>query len=84
MAKLQPRHLKYRELLYKLAPFGIIEVPSRGKGSERILIKPQAPGSLKGPQYPIKHHGAGTEISIPVIKAILRRFNIGPEEFWKE
>lgn len=84
MAKLQPRPLKYRELLQKLAPFGITEVPSRGKGSERILIKPPAPGSLKGPQYPIKHHGGGTEISIPVITAVLRRFDITPEEFWEE
>jgi len=71
-------------LLQKLIPFGIIEAPSRGKGSERILVKPLAPGSLKGPQYPIKHHGAGTEISIPVIKAVLRRFNIRAEEFWKD
>ena len=84
MVKLQPRPLKYWELLQKLAPFGIIEAPSRGKGSERILIKPLTPGSLKGPQYPIKHHGAGTEISIPVIKAVLRRFNIRAEEFWKD
>jgi hypothetical protein len=67
MTKLQPRPLKYRELLQMLAPFGV----------------PVASGSLKGPQYPIKHHGAGTELSIPVIKAVLRRFNIKAEEFWQ-
>ena len=52
----------------------------RGKGSERILLKPDPPGSNKGPQYPIKSHGKGTEISLPVINAILRRFGI--TDFW--
>lgn len=52
----------------------------RGKGSERILLKPNKPGSKQGPQYPIKDHGKDTEISIPVINAILRRFMI--KDFW--
>ena len=52
----------------------------RGKGSERILLMPDKPGSKKGPQYPIKDHGKNTEISIPTINTILRRFKI--EDFW--
>lgn len=57
---------------------------TRGKGSERILLKPDSPGSQQGPQYPIKYHGEGTELSVPVIIAILRRFNIDPDTFWNE
>jgi hypothetical protein len=52
----------------------------RGKGSEIILLLPDAKDSTKGLQYPIKNHGTGTEIPIPVINAILRRFNI--TAFW--
>jgi len=48
--------LKYRELLRRLKPYGVIEIISRGKGNERILIKPVKPGVMKGPQYPVKCH----------------------------
>lgn len=58
-------------------------MPRRGKDSERILLRPIEPNSNKGPQYPVKDHGPGTEISIPVILAILRRFKIDPDKFWK-
>jgi hypothetical protein len=75
--------LTLRELTKKLKPYGIVTMKrTRGKGSERILLKPNAPGSTKGPQYPIKDHGQSTEIHIPVILAILRRFDIDPDEFW--
>jgi len=74
--------LKYRELLKRLRPYGIIEVIPRGKGSERILIKPNKPGVMKGPQYPVKCHGTGTEIDDRVVSTILRRFNIPATEFW--
>jgi len=53
----------------------------RGKGSELILLKPIKNESKKGPQYPIKSHGMGDEVSIPVINAIIRRFGI--TDFWK-
>lgn len=76
------RPLKFRELLEKLKPFGIVPMAKRGKGSEIILIKPDAPDSKRGAQYPIKHHGDGTEIYIPVINAAPRRFGIKPEDFW--
>ena len=82
------RPLKLRELLKRLKPFSIVVMPShgtakRGKGSEIILLKPDHPGSRKGPQYPVKNHGMGTEISKPVIAAILRRFGIDEDDFWK-
>jgi len=73
--------LKLRELLKKLKPYGIVTLSNkRGKGSEIILLLPDSPGSKKGLQYPLKNHGQGTEISIPVINGILRRFQI--TDFW--
>ena len=78
------RPFKLKEFLSRLKQYGIISLTRRGKGSERILVKPQEPGSRKGPQYPIKNHGAGTEISVAVIKAALRRFEIDEKEFWGE
>lgn len=75
--------LKIRDLLKKLKPYGVISLSNkRGKGSEIILLRPNAPGSKKGPQYAIKDHGDSTEQSIPVINAILRRFGIGNDTFW--
>ncbi|MDP2167965.1 MAG: hypothetical protein Q8J64_06515 [Thermodesulfovibrionales bacterium] len=71
----------------RLRPFGVIEHPNptRGKGSEKILILKSGldkNGKYHGPQYPVKHHGEGTEIYKPVITNILKRFNITPAEFW--
>jgi len=78
------RPYKIRELLKKLKPYGIENLTGkRGKGSERILFKPNTPGSKQGPQIPIKDHGPGTEISTQVIASILRRFSIDDKEFWK-
>lgn len=78
------RPLKLRELLKKLKPYGIRTLArKRGKGSEIILLKPNAPGSKQGPQYPIKNHGPGTELSIPVINRVLERFDIDSKEFWE-
>jgi hypothetical protein len=71
---------KLKELLRRLAKYGVIVMSKRGKGSEIVLLLPDAKNSTKGPQYPIKNHGTGTEIPIPVINAILRRFNIN--DFW--
>lgn len=81
------RPFKLRELLQRLQPYGIEVLDrkrkgKRGKGSELILLKPDAAGSRKGPQYPVKNHGSGTEISVPVLNAILRRFQIDKKEFW--
>ena len=76
--------LSARDLLKKLKPYGIVTLSNkRGKGSEIILLKPDAKGSRKGPIYPIKNHGDSTEIDIPVINAVLRRFGIDKDTFWK-
>lgn len=73
--------LKLRELLKRLKPYGVVVMSKkRGKGSEKILLLPSEPNSNKGSQYPIKDHGGSTEITIPVIDAILRRFGI--TDFW--
>lgn len=73
-----------KDLLKKLRPYGVIVFGrKRGKGSEVILLKPISEGSKQGPQYPIKNHGKNTEISVPVINAVLRRFDINKDEFWK-
>jgi hypothetical protein len=77
------RPYKYRELIKKLKDYGIVEMArKRGKGSETILLKPDPPGSTQGLQYPIKNHGGSTEIHIPVINAIMRRFKINVNDFW--
>jgi len=76
--------LTYRELIKRLSQYGIVVMAKkRGKGSERILLKPSKPGSNKGPQYPIKHYGHKTEIQVQVINAILIRFNIDKDKFWE-
>lgn len=76
--------LKLKELINRLKSYGIKSLArKRGKGSEIILLKPSTPKSKKGPQYPVKDHGQGTEISIPVINAIIRRFGIDKKQFWK-
>ena len=76
------RPFQLRELLQRLKPYGIVVLAKRGKGSESILLKPNEPESRKGAQYPIKNHGPSTEISIPVIQAILRRFGIDDNDLW--
>ena len=51
-----PKHpLKLRELLAKLKPYDVVALAKRGKGSETILLKPIAPGSKKGPQFPVPY-----------------------------
>lgn len=78
-----PSPLKHRELIKKLKSFGVVEVSSRGKGSERMLIRREGRGSkYKGPQIPIKCHGQSTEHSVRVINSVLRRFKIDPKDFW--
>jgi hypothetical protein len=81
--------LKLKEFLKRLDEHGVIVLSrerggQRGKGSELILLRPESPGSKQGPQYPIKNHGKGTEIKVPVINAALRRFGIDKAEFWGE
>ena len=68
----------------RLKGFNITVAPGRGKGSERVLIQPSGHHSKYiGPQISIKHHGRDTEYSPKVIDAILRRFDINPNKFWR-
>jgi len=86
LPKIRPKALKHRELLSRLKNFGIIETKDRGKGSERILILKAglSGGRYTGPQIPIKCHGEGTEHSVRVIDAVLRRFALDPKKFWSD
>lgn len=73
--------LTVRKLLQRLKSYGV-EV-RKGKGSESILIRPSDPDiPTKGPQYTIKHHKDSGEVSNHIISAILRCFDIDPDEFW--
>ncbi len=76
------RPLKRDELLKRLKQFGVIPLKKRGKGSELVLLLPNAEDSKKGELFSIRDHGKKTEIYIPVINAILRRFGINPDDFW--
>lgn len=74
--------LKVGELIKRLKPFGVIALKKRGKGSEVVLLLPSAQGSNKGELFTIKNHGKQTDIYVPVINSLLRRFNIDPDAFW--
>ena len=74
--------LKYRAFIKNLRSYGVVVVKKRGKGSETYLLKPNSPGSKKGPYYTIKHHSDNDEIAVPVIRAVLRRLDIPEDEFW--
>jgi hypothetical protein len=77
-----PRPLSNRDLVTLLELFGVRVLPSRGKGSETILIRETIPGSGKGPTYPIKWHKGSDQQNKQVIKKILDRFQIDPDKFW--
>ncbi|MBI4011770.1 MAG: type II toxin-antitoxin system HicA family toxin [Candidatus Rokubacteria bacterium] len=69
-------------MLTRLRRFGIETRP--GKGSHIILIRPHTPGGMRGLTYPVSCHRPGAEVSGPVIRAILRRFEISEDDFWAE
>jgi predicted RNA binding protein YcfA (HicA-like mRNA interferase family) len=77
-----PKSLSLSDLLKRLKKFGVITL-RRGKGSHRILLLPDKDGSRKGPTFTVTDHGSQTPIYGPMIKAMLRMFNIDPHEFWK-
>jgi hypothetical protein len=74
--------LRLGDLLRRLKKFGVVPLERRGKGSELVLLMPEAEGAKKGELITIKNHGKRTEIYIPVILSILRRFNIDQDDFW--
>ncbi len=76
--------LKYRDLLAKLKPYGIVPMKKQGKDSEVVRLKPKSFGSKRGLMITIKHHANSTEIYLPVINAVLRRFGIDEGDFWED
>jgi predicted RNA binding protein YcfA (HicA-like mRNA interferase family) len=73
----QGRHpLRCRELLVRLEHLGIWS--RSGKGSHIILFRPGPSGRT----YPVSCHGPTTEVSVHIINAILRRFEIPTDTFW--
>lgn len=79
-----PHPIKLKNLLKALKDYGVRALNKRGKGSELILILPSKKSGKKGPQYPIKNHGLGEDVPIPVINACLRRFEIDKKKFWNK
>ena len=75
--------LKRDELFQRLKSFGVEILKKRGKGSELVLRWPGVPGSSKPEIFSIKDHGKKTEYAVQVINAVLRRFQIDADEFWK-
>jgi HicA toxin of bacterial toxin-antitoxin, len=75
------KRLRCRDLLGRLKKYGIVEARKQ-HGSHIILLKPEAPGSTKGPTYPIPCHNMGSEVSPRIVRAALRRFGIDEETFW--
>ena len=78
-----PKSLRYGEFISRLRDFGVVELPARGKGSERFLVRPSVPGTTKGPSYTIKCHGNGDTVKSGTMSACLRRLQIDPKKFWK-
>ncbi len=63
--------MKYHEVVARLKRFGVREYVSRGKGSERLLIRETVHGSVQGPQYSMKCHGEGKEVPKGTLHAAL-------------
>jgi hypothetical protein len=57
---------------------GLEEKPMRGKGSERLIVNPAT-----GASFPIRHHKDSEDVPVPVIRAMLRRFDVTVEQ-WME
>ncbi|MEA1935833.1 MAG: type II toxin-antitoxin system HicA family toxin [Thermodesulfobacteriota bacterium] len=77
-----PGDLRYNQFFKRLRKFGVIEVKNRGKGSEKYLVRPNEPGTTKGPSYTVRCHGKGDTVKIGAIRACLRRLRIDPKDFW--
>ncbi len=86
MPKGQIRPLRCRDFLNRLKQrYDIVQMPGRGKGSEIILVKPNAPGSrLKGPQFVMRHHKDSEDVYPKTIAACLRHFQIDPKDFFPD
>lgn len=71
--------LKYRDLRSKLAKFGVIEKPSRGKGSHRMFLKV----SEGRPVIDfVTCHSEGDVVSRKVVRHVREKFQISFEDFY--
>ena len=69
--------LKYRDLMRRLKTFGVFEVKTRGKGSERLLVRIVGGTKLC---IPTKCHNEGDQKPRAVIGAIRRRLKLTPDD----
>ena len=71
-----PKPYTFRELIRALRRFDSrFEVyKRRGKGSHRMIYHPDVGGAPAS--FPVKYHGASTELRKGVISAIVRRFQL--------
>lgn len=76
-----PRPKKYREMARILKTYDsrFQFWSDRGKGSERMIYHPDIAG--RPASYPVKCHGAGTELRAGVLSSIIRRFNLPRDVF---
>jgi predicted RNA binding protein YcfA (HicA-like mRNA interferase family) len=74
------KRLTCADLLGRLKKYGIVQ--ARQRGSHIILLKPESPGSRRGPTYPVPCHNPGSEVSPYIVRALLRRFEIDEAAFW--
>jgi hypothetical protein len=76
-----PKPHPYSEVIRKLRKHDprFVVWKNRAKGSERMIYHPDIGGRPKS--YPLKCHGANTEIEKGHLKAIIRRFNL-PADFF--
>lgn len=59
----------------------MVELPGRGKGSERLFVQTDPVTGTKR-FYPIKCHSEGADVGLGTLQACLRRFQISNEDFW--
>ncbi|MEX1042870.1 MAG: hypothetical protein WDZ51_19710 [Pirellulaceae bacterium] len=71
------RPLKYRDLIKRLKRYGVFEDKTRGKGSERLLVR-----IIDGVKhsFPTKCHNEGDEKPRGVISAIRRKLRLTSED----
>jgi predicted RNA binding protein YcfA (HicA-like mRNA interferase family) len=67
--------MKYREIVKRLKPYGIVVIEKRGKGSHRMLYQPSTRLN-----FPIKYHGNNEDYGEGYISALKRKFNL-PDDF---
>ena len=72
--------LKFRELRTRLAKSGVVERPSRGKGSHRMYLK-----VIDGRPVVdfVTCHSEGDDISRKVVQHVREKFQISMEDFYK-